>query len=505
MHPSSSYLMQLAVDRASDSVFQVAPDGRIVYANAAACAALGYAREELLGLSVSDIDPDCPPAHWAQVWKALRERGTVTLDSRHRTRDGQMFHVEISATFVGGGGAEFSFAIARDITRRRQEQQDLREAEERFRQLAGHIDEVLWITDAAKTQVIYVSPGYEKLWGRPSAALYAAPASWLDAVHPADRERVRLAALTRQALGAYDETYRILRPDGSERWIHERAFPVRGAGGEIYRILGVAKDVTGQRAAAQRLSRMNEELERAVARRTAELQEANRDLESFSYSISHDLRAPLRAIDAFSAMVAEDCAHCLDADSARRLAAVRQSAQKMGQMISDMLAFARTARGDVVGVPVDMGQIVREAFESLGPVAGPPVTLTAAALPWTWGDPAMLRQVLANLLGNAVKFSGGCSDPVIEVTGCLQGHEVVYAVKDNGVGFDSRNAEDLFGVFQRLHDPAAFEGTGIGLAIVKRIVEKHGGRVWAESSLGRGATFFFALPCRGTADAKAAS
>ncbi len=240
-----------------------------------------------------------------------------------------------------------------------------------------------------------------------------------------------------------------------------------------------------------------EELERRVKERTAELEEANKELESFSYSVSHDLRAPLRAIDGFSRAVLEDYGHKLDHEAARLLGVVRSSTLQMGTLIDDLLTLSRAGRHEIRHALVDMEALAAKVFEELtGGAPGNNVDLRLEHLPDAFGDRSLLRQVWANLLGNALKFSAGRERPVIEVRGAREGDELLYRVKDNGVGFDPRYSDKLFVVFQRLHSAEAFEGTGVGLAIVKRIVSRHGGRVWGACPEEGGAEFSFALPAR---------
>ncbi len=261
----------------------------------------------------------------------------------------------------------------------------------------------------------------------------------------------------------------------------------------------IAREVAAQLAIAvaqarlhEQVKRQAEELEIRVRERTAELEAANRELESFSYSVSHDLRAPLRAIDGFGRMLEEDYAAKLDAEGLRLLAVIRESSHRMGALIESLLEFSRLGRKTLDRSAVDMAALAREVWAELG--ASATAQLTIGALPSANGDPALLRQVWINLLSNALKYSARQPSPRIEVAGKRSGADLVYRVSDNGAGFDMRYYDKLFRVFQRLHRENEFPGTGVGLAIVQRIITRHGGRVWAEAEVGKGAKFFFTLP-----------
>jgi PAS domain S-box-containing protein len=290
------------------------------------------------------------------------------------------------------------------------------------------------------------------------------------------------------------------RPDRFETFVGALGiwFAVSAYSPQRGRFVAIFDNITDRRKAESEVQELNRELEARVQARTAELQAANEELEAFSYSVSHDLRAPLRAIDGFSRVLVEEFGPRIDDEGRRLLGVIRANTQRMSQLIDDLLAFSRVGRHGMQRAPVDMAAFAREAFgEQLPEAARARVTLNVGALPNVDGDPAMLRQVWANLLSNAVKFSAPKEKPVIEVFGEVDGEDAVYHVRDNGVGFDMQYADKLFGVFQRLHTTREFAGTGVGLALVQRIVQRHGGRVWAEGAVGEGATFSFALPSQG--------
>ena len=245
---------------------------------------------------------------------------------------------------------------------------------------------------------------------------------------------------------------------------------------------------------AEKVEHSRTDLEQRVGQRTAELSAANRELEAFSYSVSHDLRAPLRAIAGFVQILEEDHADKLDDTARRHLERVKVNARRMGQLIDDLLSFSQIGRSTMLRQTVDLTAMAQSVAHDAIAAAGRPIELSIEPLPAAYGEASLLNQVFVNLIGNAVKFSARAEHPIVTIGTTTVNGETAYFVRDNGVGFDERYAEKLFGVFQRLHRADEFEGTGVGLAIVHRIVTRHGGRVWAEGKLNGGATFYFTLP-----------
>jgi PAS domain S-box-containing protein len=256
-------------------------------------------------------------------------------------------------------------------------------------------------------------------------------------------------------------------------------------------------DWTERKKAQDEVRRLHKELNRRNADHIEQLEAANKELDAFCYSVSHDLQTPLRAIDGYSRMILRKDADQFSEETRNRFGVIRGSIQKMDRLIHDLLAFSRLGKSQLSLAEVEMEDVVKEVWEELK-AANPDrsMTLRNEGLPPAMGDPALIRQVVGNLLANAVKFAKSRAEIVVEVGGYPKGNETVFAIKDNGSGFDMAYYGKLFGMFQRLHNPDEYEGTGVGLAIAQRIINRHGGRIWAEGEVDKGATFFFTLPDR---------
>jgi light-regulated signal transduction histidine kinase (bacteriophytochrome) len=289
---------------------------------------------------------------------------------------------------------------------------------------------------------------------------------------------------------------------------------IKDAAGEIIGVSKVAHDISDRKAAEKKIRQLNVELEQRVVERTAELEAANKELEAFSYSISHDLRAPLRAVNGFAGIVLEDFGPQLPEEGRGYLERIRAGALRMGELIDDLLAFSRLSRQAVNRQNVNTVELVQNALDELKPQRdGRQIEIQIGNLPVCHGDAALLKQIWVNLISNAIKYTRGREPAIVEIGsmeddgGRASGVEsqtappstldarpsTVFFVRDNGAGFDMQYANKLFGVFQRLHRADEFEGTGVGLAIVQRIVHRHGGRVWAKAEVNRGATFYFTI------------
>ena len=358
----------------------------------------------------------------------------------------------------------------------------LRQSEERMTLAFRASEDGIW--DWKIGGDVWYSDRWGEMLGYAPGELRPDMATWQDALHPDDRGWVNDAvAAVLRGEQAYDLEFRIRHKDGHYLSVQSRGFPVRTEpGGPVVRMVGVHHDVTDQKRAE------------------AALRAAVDDLESFNYSVSHDLRAPLRHIGGFTAIIEEEYGGQLPDEVRRYVAKVHAGSERMAGMIDALLKLSRVGRAAPERRSTDVAAMARTVWAELSSAPGSgQAELVVRELPEVDADPELLRQVLENLLGNALKFTRPVAGPRVEVGVGRSDDEAVIFVRDNGVGFDSKGADRLFSVFRRLHADDEFEGAGIGLSIVKRIIEKHGGRVWAESAPGRGATFFFALPARAEA------
>ncbi len=486
-------LFRTLIDHTNDAIEVIDLEmGRFLDANEQAYHSLGYTREEFLTLTVPEIDPLVTAQSIKEILEELRRSGSLTYESQHRRKDGSVFPVEINATYIRLD-RDYVLTVARDITEHKRMVEALAAQEREFRTLAENSPDNIARYDV-NCRTVYVNPSLEKALGRPASEMLGPTPAEAALIDQFTEYHEKIA----QVLETGEEAeIDLVMPDRGEgaRYHNIRFVAERGADGAITGVLAIGRDVTERKQAEEEIQKMNQELEQRVAKRTTQLEAANKELEAFAYSVSHDLRAPLRHIDGFLELLQKRTAEMLDERSQHYMDTISDAAKRMGVLIDDLLAFSRMGRREMAQQPVELGLLVQEVIREYEPeTQGRVIHWHIAPLPTVTGDRAMLRQVLVNLIANALKFTRNCESTKIEIGCQANGKETIIFVRDNGVGFDMAYADKLFGVFQRLHHADEFEGTGIGLANVRRILNRHGGKVWAEGKVDQGATFYFALP-----------
>ncbi|HET9914801.1 MAG TPA: PAS domain S-box protein [Anaerolineales bacterium] len=490
-------LVNFALNNVREAAFLIDENARFHFVNDGACSVLGYTRAELLGLGVQDVDPDFPPERWSSHWNELRAQRSLIFEGHHKAKDGRIFPVEIYANYFEYDSQSYNLALVRDITERKQTEEALRQSEGRFRRLTENARDVIYRMSLPDGRYEYISPAVLTMLGYPPEDYYANPLLFKQALHPDWHkyfEEQWINLLNGEMLPTYE--YQAIHKSGTVRWFNQRNILVLDGAGKPIAIEGIVTDITDRKRAEEEIRQLNRELEQRVANRTAQIEAANKELEAFAYSISHDLRAPLRHIDGFVEMLKNRTTADLDDQSRHYMDVIADSARKMGMLIDDLLAFSRVSRSEISKAQVDLGELIQEVIREAQPeTEGRNIQWKIALLPRVTGDQAMLRVVMTNLILNALKFTRPRPVAEIEIGYKRENEtEVAIFVRDNGVGFDMAYADKLFGVFQRLHQQDDFEGTGIGLANVRRIINRHGGRTWADGKVDHGATFYFSLP-----------
>ncbi|MCL4559368.1 MAG: PAS domain S-box protein [Chloroflexi bacterium] len=484
---------------ANDMILLMDEDWRIVEANDRALANYGYSAEEIRKLGMKDLQFEATQTELDWQAEELRSEDGVIFETVHRRKDLTTFPVECSSRIIHAGEQVFYQSIIRDITDRRSAEQSLRESERHFRQFYEQAPIGYQSLDA-EGRFIDVNRAWLKLLGYTKREVLGR--YFGEFLAKGDQEKFEPLFEEFKTNGEMlGEEFELETQSGNRviTALYGRAsYDETGQAKQMHCIL---HDVTDQRKAQEKIRLINEELEQRVLERTAQLEAANRELEAFSYSVSHDLRAPLRAIDGFSRILSEDHSAVLNEDGQHCLERIQENTHTMSNLIDSLLAFSRLSRQPLKKQAIDPKLLVQQSLELLNSDGQkPPVSINILDLPPCQADPALLKQVYVNLLSNAIKFTTKREQAIIEV-GCLQdNNERIYYVKDNGVGFDMQYAHKLFGVFQRLHRVEDFEGTGVGLAIVQRIIHRHGGRIWALGEINQGATFCFTLEDSATHD-----
>ena len=439
--------------------------------------ALGESSEKVKGFEVGGLDYISKPFETEEVLARIKihlRLGELTerLDQKVRERTVELTNANIK--------------LQQEINERKQAEEAL---QEKTNELDSYFTSALDLLCIADTNGYFrkLNPEWEKTLGYSIEELQRC--QFLDFVHPDDMENTirTISSLTEQkAVLGFTNRYR--HKDGTYRWIEWRSYPI---GNLIY---ATARDITERKQAEDEIRLFNVELEQRVHARTAQLELTNKELESFAYSISHDLRTPLRAIEGYSHILLEDFGQNLDEEGQQYLIRIRANVKHMANLIDDLLRLSRVTRGELDIDSVDLSLLAGEVVNDLkGKQPGRKVNVIIPAGLIVRADENLMRIVLFDLIGNAWKYTGKCMDACIEMGMTSMDGKQVYYVKDNGIGFDMAFVGQLFKPFQRLHSVKDFEGTGIGLAMVQRIIQRHGGQIWAQSEVEKGTTFYFTL------------
>lgn len=494
-------LFHLMVDSVQDyAIYMLDASGHIISWNAGAERFKGYKAEEIIGRHFSifytkdDIEHRKPDI---ELDTAIAE-GHFEDEGWRVRKDGSRFWGNVVITVLKDrtGRLRGFSKVTRDITARKEAEEILRASEERFRMMVTAVQDYAIYMLSTEGKVMSWNMGAERLKGYRAEEIIGKHFSSFyckdDAEHGKPTRGLQIAV----AEGRFEDDGWRVRKDGSQFWANVIITALRDETGQLRGFSKVTRDLTERKKTEEKILQLNAELEQRVHIRTAELLAANKELESFSYSVSHDLRAPLRHVQGYAEMLAATSSGSLSDKAQRYLQTIIDASADMAQLIDDLLAFSRMGRSEMHGIQVNLEEVVSEIIRELETtVRDRQISWKVGATPPVMGDFAMLKQVLVNLVGNAVKYTSKQKQAEISI-GYLGDEEgqPVFFVRDNGAGFDMRYVQKLFGVFQRLHRADEFEGTGIGLAIVRRIVARHGGRTWAEGAVESGATFYFTLP-----------
>lgn len=459
---------------------------RLVRANATICRMLGYSEGELLSLSVKDIHP---ASDWPAILRTFQAQAAAEIAVNENTpvlrKDGSVFYADIATNRIVYGLRPCLIGFFRDITDRRQAQEALRKSEDQYRGVVEACPDAVVMSDLEGT-VLFASPQTWVLLGL-SASEELIGKSVFDYVIEGDRRRLA-ANMSQVAEGEIRRgtEYTALRGDGTTVLAEASSVVIRDSQGQPKALMAVIRDITARKQAE------------AALKTAEELARSNRDLDQFASMISHDLQEPLRTVRGFVQLLQKKYANRLDAEADSFIEYAVDGTKRMETMIRDLLAYARAGTRSRVPLPIDAGAALRQALDNLREsIQEVGADVTHGELPAVHADRSQLAQLFQNLLGNALKFRGETS-PKIHVDACREGDYWRFSVRDNGIGIDSKFHAQIFEVFQRPPTRKRYGGSGIGLAICKKIVERHGGRIWVESEPGRGATFLFTLPARVT-------
>ncbi len=473
-------LTQFSVDKAAVPVFWVGSEGQLHYVNEKACAVLGYTQEELLSMSVFDISPDTPREKWPEQWAKNKKQGSLTFETRHLRKNGEAIPVEIAANYLSVDGKEYNCAFGFDLRERRRIERALEERQIYLNALIEHSPLAIVVLDA-KNRVELCNPAFEELFGYTRDELHGQDLNKFIASPELSAEAVKLSAQVNEG-GSVNICTQRRRKDGSLVDVEIHGVPL-WIQWELAGTYGIYQDVTERKKAEQ-----------AVIRKAIELERSNKELEQFAYVASHDLQEPLRMVASYTQLLARRYQGNFDEDADEFIEYVLGGVKRMQGLINDLLLYSRVGTRGKPLRKTKCQEVFDNAMSNLQMTIGETgAVITRDSLPVVKADPIQLAQLFQNLVGNALKFRGE-DTPRIHLGVERNGQCWVFNVSDNGIGMEPQFLEKIFVMFQRLHNRKDYEGTGIGLAVCKKIIERHEGRIWAESKPGEGTQMFFTLP-----------
>lgn len=469
--------------------------GIIKHANHNFCKISKYTIDELLGQDHRIINSGHHSKEFIkELWTTIANGKIWKGELKNRAKDGTIYWVDTTIVpFLNEKGKPYQYvAIRADITERKQAEENLQKS---LREIADYkyaLDEssIIAITDQ-KGIIIHVNDNFCKISKYSKQELLGQDHRIINSGHH-PKEFIRQLWVTIANGKIWKGELKNKAKDGTIYWVDTTIVPLLDDKGKPHHYLAIRADITERKQGEAEIIKLNAELEEKVIQRTVELQAATSEMEAFTYSVSHDLRAPLRGIIGFTSILEEDYTSKMDDEAKRITAVIKVNTLKMGHLIDDLLDFSRMGKKELVKVRIDVELMVNEIIDELKERHD--VTWHIQRLPAINADANTIRQVWINLISNAVKYSSHKKHPEIQIGSYTLGDQVAFFIRDNGVGFDEEYKHKLFKVFQRLHDPEDFEGTGVGLALVEKIVSRHGGKVWAEGRENEGACFSFSLP-----------
>lgn len=480
-------------DNAAVGIAHVSLQGHFLLVNDKLCEIVGYSRSELHKKNFQEISfADDLVADLAQAERLTAgEMANYSLEKRYYHHDGHLVWVNLTVSLQKDdeGNPLYFIAVVEDISQRKLFENALRESEEKFLLMANSIRDVIWMSSPDGKEILYINPAYNKIWGRGIEDLYDRKRNFSDDIHPQDRDSIRTMR-RKNPLDKWESVHRIIRPDGSIRWIEDSSTPITNPEGDEHLRVGIARDITERkRAELERedyLAQLNILMQ--------ELERSNQDLQQFANIISHDLQEPLRTISSFIQLLANRYQGQLDDKADQYIDFILDGTGHMKNLLQDLLAFARLGGGQLRLQPLDLHSILDTVLQSLATkISENQAEIRWRDLPEVFADETQIQHLFQNLVANGIKFRGK-ENPVLKIGAERRNGEWIISVKDNGIGINPKYADRIFIIFQRLHRRGEYEGTGMGLAICKKIVERHKGRIWVESEPGKGANFYFSLP-----------